>query len=120
MVDVFVSADPGSPSVRLRALIDTGADTSMIDETVVHHLGLKRLGGANFSGLEGTSDRSLYEAAILFPTAGRLATNELAGAPNMIANGFDVLLGWNVLNNWSIHVFRRQNIVRLISDPLNR
>ena len=119
MVEVVVSGPvAGSPSARVRALIDTGATSSMIDETIARRLGLKPLGTGNFSGLEGTFDRPVYNTAIQFPAAERVAISPLAGAPNMLANGYDVLLGWTVLSNWSIHVFRRQNIVRLISDPL--
>ncbi len=105
-IDVVVSPldaalnQTNAPSVAGRALIDTGAAFTGVDESVCKMLGIGPSGRTNIFHTGGKCDRDCYPVAILFPNTGipliqevRAISVDLAGGnqPPIVILGRDLL-----------------------------
>jgi len=85
----------GETSVALVALVDSGADLSVLPQGVVRQLGLPAIGEISVRGVGGTPRRvSLHAAQV-----------EVAGAQRVIevvGVGQEALLGRDLLNMWVV------------------
>lgn len=116
MLHVSVQPPGGGPKVRARALIDTGAAVCVLSKTLVHSLKLNPVGTTDLVGIAGVSKINTYAATVIFPTAERGAS-VVCGASDM-DEFFDLIIGWEVLGNWSLHFSIKDDIFRFVSDPL--
>jgi len=116
MLNVSVRQSIGRPGVQARALIDTGAELCVVSKRLVRSLDLKRVGTTDVAGVNGKSTLDTYEAVIVFPTARRAAI--VVCAASNFEEFYDLIIGWNVLGNWSLHFSIKDDIIRLVSDPL--
>ncbi len=87
---------PGTdPSVLVTALVDTGADATMIPRALARRLNLPVLGEVGVGGSGGLSQRATIHAAVV----------EVAGARwpvQVIALGGESLVGRDLLNQWVV------------------
>jgi predicted aspartyl protease len=79
LVDALKKANQSIPSaVKVHAMIDTGASSSVVNPTVVSHLKLNPIGCVQISTPSSTNVTCLqYKAAITFPGDVTLETLEL-------------------------------------------
>lgn len=95
-----------------KALMDTGATSTMISPRVVSALGLQQVNKRQFGGLDGVSWRPgyLFHVAFYPPAeAGvvskmQICTRELNGAELSNEHSFDVLLGMDILTTGSFRI----------------
>lgn len=101
--------------VPFRALIDTGATTTMIASRVVQKLGLQLVNKLPFAGLGGVSWRPAYLFHVAFyespPSVVPSAVSRIHVCKRVINGGelsdehtFDVLLGMDVLTTGSLRI----------------
>ncbi len=87
---------PGAdPHLFLTALVDTGADATVIPQALAGQLDLPVLGEVIIGGTGGVRQRATVHAAVL----------EVAGSPwpaEVIALGAEPLLGRDLLNRWVV------------------
>ncbi len=97
-----------------RALIDTGATSTMISPRVVSSLGLQQVNMRRYNGLGGLFDRPAYLFHVAFyhavPTAPAainpisICLKEINGGALSDEDTFDVLLGMDVLRTGNLRV----------------
>ena len=107
-----------STQTSFRGLVDTGAQRTVVSESVIANLGLVRTGHMEFGGLHGSKTHSRYLASIgiwahrIDNKSGfkDITTNELSlytiEAPFEVVNmndntNFDLILGFDVLKLFS-------------------
>ena len=101
-------------AVPFKALIDTGATSTMISRRVVTRLNLQPVTKLKFSGLGGDTWRNGYLFHIAFyisPPSRNTETSKIQILKNVINGGeltdeytFDVLLGMDVLTTGDLHI----------------
>jgi predicted aspartyl protease len=116
MLRVSIQPAGGGATIPARALVDTGAQVCVFSKRLVNSLNLNPVGTTDLAGGAGVSTVNTYAATIIFPTAGRAAP-VTCGASDM-DEFFDLIIGWTVLGNWSLHFSIKDNIFRFVSDPL--
>ncbi len=84
------------PSVRVNALIDTGAGGCIISPKVAADLQLIRTGVANITSVQDEQQRPAYFAQIMFHWGKKIEV-QVAECP---IKGFDCIIGRNVLMHW--------------------
>lgn len=84
-----------SPTISLVALVDTGADATVIPQSVAKRLGLPVIGSVLVRGVGGAARQApLYSAVV-----------ELAGTKDhveVLALGEETLVGRDLLNRWTV------------------
>lgn len=98
---------PGAvPALLLRALVDTGADTTVVPEDVARGLRLPVVSFARVRGIGPAAiDASVYSAQI-----------EAAGVSllvDVLGLGRETLIGRNVLNEWTITLHGPQRVLEI-------
>jgi aspartyl protease family protein len=83
-----------SASRKVRFMLDTGASTTTISETLAQSLGLPKVGTGQFNTANGVVNASLHTAALELPAGLRLERLRVAAMPRL---GPDGLLGMDVL-----------------------
>lgn len=106
--DIFKGAKP------FRALIDTGASSTMISPRVVTALGLQQVNKRPYSGLGGLSWRPAYLFHVAFyetPPVDesdiskiRICLKEINGGELSDEHTFDVLLGMDILTTGALRI----------------
>ncbi len=99
VVELAVSAFDGSVSLTARVLIDSGADISVLPETLVRALDLRRVGFAEVAGYGAEAvTRFVYSAQVRLPgsSADRLVRVLSWDSPEGLA-GRDLLNHWRVV-----------------------
>lgn len=104
-----------SPSVKLVALIDTGASTTCIDKSIASQLSLIPRDIKKVQTAGGEDEQNLYDVSIVLPLAQQTALNiqvleaKLEKQPYRALIGRDILShctfvynGWN--NSYTIHL----------------
>lgn len=95
VLPLLVGRPGGAPSVSLMALVDTGADITVIPQTVARRLRLPAIGSLLVRGVGGTAR----------PTPVYSAVVELVGVREVIevlALGEEPLVGRDLLNRWTL------------------
>lgn len=100
-----------------KALVDTGAQTTMISSSVAKTMQLRPIGKAQFLGVGGMSEHNNYLFHIGFtmvepeiePGISRTTLHVMpppiqGGEMNLENSGFDVLLGMDIVGNGSLAV----------------
>lgn len=90
-----LSPPEGAPSIGLPALVDTGADVSVVPEAVAQSLGLPIIGQLHIRGVGGQAQAANVHAATV-ECAGVTALCEVVGF------GDEALLGRDLLNRWTM------------------
>ena len=112
---------PNLPVDPIWALVDTGATISCIDTSLVDSLGLPFVGMRDFSGMAGSSKRSMHLAQIRVPNLDFNLYGEFA-AVDLIAGGqpHAVLLGRSFLRRFRMTYEGRTGnvIIENESDPI--
>jgi len=103
---------PKLPSTLIPALVDTGAAISCIDTNLVKSLNLPLVGTQKFSGMAGSSDRTMHLAQIRVPTLNANIYGDFA-AVDLLAGGqpHALLLGRSFLSHFRITYDRRSGDV---------
>jgi predicted aspartyl protease len=94
---VRVAAPGREPAVGLQALVDTGADLSVIPRSTVDALALPQVSSTRIQGVTGVAESAPVHAAML----------QIAGAPELVevvAWGDEAILGRNVLNRYVLEL----------------
>ena len=98
---------PGTdPSVLVTALVDTGADATIIPQALARRLNLPVLADVGVGGSGGLSQRATVHAAFV----------EVAGARwpvQVIALGAESLVGRDLLNQWVVTLRGPQRVLEL-------
>lgn len=119
-----------SSQKQYRALVDTGAQRTVVSQSVITELNLIRTGHMEFAGLHGPQTHSRYLASIGFwvrrvennASYADFTNNELSvftieepfEVVNMQDNtNFDLILGFDVLSKFSFNFDRRSKIFEL-------
>lgn len=88
------------PAKAVKALIDTGASTTVITPGLASELGLVHTGYATIHSVQDQQERPVYYGLILFHWGGRaeipMVACPLPGAP------FDCLVGRDILMHWHL------------------
>lgn len=89
---------PAAAPITVRALVDTGATVSAIENSAARRLGLVRTGTISLAGVGGVTEQPVYAAAVDFPGLGISSQDpiRLAGA-DLGSREFEFLLGRDVL-----------------------
>lgn len=89
---------PVPPPRRIRALIDTGATISGMDNAVARELGLVQTGFVTLTGIGGTTEQPVYAASVSFPGVAAPAQDpvKIAGT-SLGAQDFEMLMGRDLL-----------------------
>lgn len=82
-------------SYSMVALVDTGADTTVIPEEVAHRLRLPRVGEIGVRGVGGVRQRAQIHTVMVEVAGFRVAVEA-------IALGSDGLVGRDLLNRWVV------------------
>jgi hypothetical protein len=94
------------------ALIDTGAQAVVVDQSTAQELSLQEGHGSSviFIGKEVTTKSyltTLWNTEISFLYAGDLPGGEFSSLP------FKIILGWDFLRRFDLTLLRKSNVVRL-------
>jgi predicted aspartyl protease len=92
---VRIAAPGGEEGVLLLALVDSGADVTVVPESITAHAGLPVIRDVRVRGVGGVPKRLLVHAAEI-EGAGKIQFAEVVGL------GEETLLGRNVLNLWTL------------------
>jgi hypothetical protein len=98
----------------LRGLVDTGAQNSAIDVDLAKRLNLpvSRTGNLNMLGQLAPSNG--YYFTLYFRDIGTAYMTEGPGQPFISSgSGFDLVIGWDVLQHFTLHISRRSEQVFL-------
>jgi predicted aspartyl protease len=90
---IRVSAPSGGVGVALSALIDTGADLSVIPKAVGDALGLPVTSSTRIQGVTGVAESVHVQAAVLEVAGGKHLTE-------VVCYGEDTILGRDILNGF--------------------
>lgn len=109
-------AAPGSARTigPFPALVDTGADTSLVPKTILLALGAPSLFEAQLRGPWGEPHAVVVYLADLFIGTARLPAIELAADEDEV----EFLLGRNVLNKLPLFLDGPQLVTQLLSEPV--
>jgi predicted aspartyl protease len=88
------------PGKRIKALIDTGASSSVITPEVANELGLIHTGYQTVSSVQDEQKRPIYYGAIQFHW-GRGKEIPFVSCP-LKGNAFDGLIGRDILRHWHL------------------
>lgn len=105
VLPVRVGAPAAGPVVGLLALVDSGADLTVLPEGLPASLGLPAVAQITVRGVAGTARAVVYAVAV--EVAGRQRVVET------VALGKDTLLGRNVLNRLVLTLDGRAETLRL-------
>ncbi len=94
VLPVRVGVPGAEPAAALLALVDSGADLTVLPQGVPAALGLPAVGQLTVRGVAGSAQATVYAAAL--EVAGRQRVAEV------VALGGEALLGRNVLNAWAL------------------
>lgn len=83
-------------------IIDTGATSSMLTESIAQELELIPTGTITVSGVHGSENSNLYEIDIVFGNNYILRDIPVSGANGNA--GFDLLIGMDILSKGEIHL----------------
>ncbi len=95
ILPVRVGATAGRKGVMSTAIVDTGADTSVIPVRIARDLRLPAVGEVTVGGVTGAERVSLYSVEL--EVAGLSVPVEAAGMGNHILIGRDVLNQWTLI-----------------------
>lgn len=84
------------PAISVRALIDTGASSSIVSQQVADELGLAQTGYQNVSSVQDEQLQPVYYARIIFPWSSGIEI-PIISCP---LRRFDFLIGRDVLAHW--------------------
>ena len=97
MLDVDCSSPISGTSIAVPALVDSGADMTVLPSDVVSRLQLGRTGFITAVGLEALpTERSVFSAAI------QIAGRHSVSVRVITWDGSFALLGRNVINEWRL------------------
>jgi predicted aspartyl protease len=95
MLPILIGRPGGHPAVSVVALVDSGADATVIPQSVARRLRLPPIGTIRVRGVGGVSRQApLYSAVI-----------QVAGASEaveVLALGEEILVGRDLLNRWTV------------------
>lgn len=83
-------------------IIDTGATSSMLTETIARELDLIPSGNITVSGVHGTENANMYEVDIIFGNCCILRDMPVSGANGDA--GFDLLIGMDILSKGELYL----------------
>lgn len=83
-------------------IIDTGATSSMLTETIARELDLIPSGNITVSGVHGTENANMYEVDIIFGNRCILRDMPVSGANGDA--GFDLLIGMDILSKGELYL----------------
>lgn len=87
-----------------QALLDTGASTLAIDQSIARNLGLSRRGIVVNHTANGLRQSNLYAVSIVFPATSLRSYNLLrASEVDLSTQPFKCLIGRDVLSRWHVH-----------------
>ena len=117
IITVNVSTGPGQPAVSYRALLDTGAQVTVVSPRVIRDLGLAPIQPMQLGGISGTPIQTYqYRARVDIPIGHRvsgspypatfLMGNDLwvAGLPHQPTD-YEVLLGMDFIGIFHITLY---------------
>lgn len=100
IVDVTItkpSAGGGGTPVTIKAMIDTGASISTIQDSVAQQAGLQQTGSTQLSGVGGVQTSPIYAASLAIPAFGvTVPAVEVASITNPFP-GVEMLVGRDIL-----------------------
>lgn len=98
---------PGvEPSVAVPALIDSGADITVLPHTLVASLNLPQVGYLTVQGVGGMTQRALVYAA-------EIEVRGLRRIVEVVGMGGETLLGRDVLNLWVVTLDGPRRVLRV-------
>ncbi len=101
-----VGVPRGEATVAVVALVDSGADMTVLPQAVVRQIGLPAIGEITVRGVGGASRRvPLYAAQVEAPGVSRVI--EVTGL------GQEALLGRDLLNGWVVTLDGPRQILRV-------
>ena len=107
-VSLTVPAPTSTQSVKLPALLDSGADMATIPQWIVQQLQLKYVDEISVSGYKGIPERALvYSVKIIFDDLGEFVIKAITSENNHI------LVGRDILNKWSLLLEGRRKIFEI-------
>lgn len=83
-------------------IVDTGATSSMISESVAKELDLEPCGNISVSGVHGTENAHLYKVDLIFGGKYILPDHVVSGAGNDA--GFDLLIGMDIIAKGNLYL----------------
>ncbi len=87
---------PGeAPAIFLVALVDTGADVSVVPDELARRLGFPAVGEINVQGVDGVTRRATVYAA-------EIETDVVRQAVEVVGLEQEALIGRDLLNLWTV------------------
>ncbi len=112
VLPIRVGAPGADSAMLLTALVDTGADISVVPVEVPRRLGLPVIGQISVRGLAGTTRRVPVYGAEIETEMGRLPA-ELIGV------GQEVIIGRDFLNLWTLFLRGPRRVIEIIQGKPN-
>lgn len=119
IVDVTInkpSAGGSGTPVTLKAMIDTGASISTIQDSVAQRAGLQQTGSTQLSGVGGVQTSPIYAASLAIPKFNvTVPAIEVASITNPFP-GVEMLIGRDILSSLNLDYHGMQGQFELVAD----
>lgn len=99
---VTVMPVSGNSSVTVSALWDTGATTSMLNDSVARALNLGEIGYTEYAHANGIAESSIYAADVDFQGGLKIRKIELIGLSDI--HDFGLLIGMDIISQGDFRV----------------
>jgi hypothetical protein len=109
-VSLSIPSQAGMPSVAVQALLDSGADMTVIPHKLVDQLQLRLVDVTQTSSYDGVQrEEIIYSVRLSVPSVGSYGTTL-----RVLSSKLDfVLLGRDVLNDWELLLDGKNQVLRI-------